>query len=138
MDFRIAVTTAQCLRNHPDSAVIDTMQHLTKVVIVKLREIVGKKTVDMLLEGTDRLHEAALEVIRDSHHLAGRLHLRTKQMLSCNELIERETRHLHDAIVKHRLEGRIRFPGDCIFNLIQCVAERDLRRHLRNRIAGRL
>ena len=90
----------------------------------------------MLLEGADGLHEAALEVVRDRHHLTGCLHLGTEGVLCSDELIERKTRHLDDAVVEHRLEGCVGLTGNGVLDLIEGVAQCDLRGYLRDRVTG--
>ena len=92
----------------------------------------------MLLEGADGLHEAALEVVRDCHHLTGRLHLGTEGVLCGDELIERKTWHLDDTVVEHRLEGCVGLTGNGVLDFIEGVAKCDLRGYLRDRVTGRL
>ncbi len=92
----------------------------------------------MLLQGTDGLHEAALEALGNGHYLAGGLHLGAQEMLCGNELVEGQTRHLHHAVIQHGLEGGVGLAGHGILDLVQCVAQGDLGRYLGNGIAGGL
>ena len=92
----------------------------------------------MLLQGTDRLHQAALEVRADTHDLTGRLHLGSQLMARADEFIERKSRHLDNDVVKHRLETCVCFLCNGILDLIQCIAESDLRSNLCDRVSCRL
>ena len=58
--------------------------------------------------------------------------------LGAGELLEGEARDLGDDVVDRRLEGRRRRPRDVVGDLLERVADRELRGHLRDREAGRL
>ena len=138
VDLLVAVATAKCLGDHPDTTVIDTVKQLMKIMIVEVGEVVGHQRIDVLLEGTDGLHEAALEVVCNRHHLTGRLHLGAESVLCGDELIERKTRHLDNTVVEHRLEGCVGLTGNGILDLVEGVAQCDLCGYLRDRVTGRL
>ena len=92
----------------------------------------------MLLQGADRLHKPRLKALRDRHDLSRRLHLGPEKMLRRPELVEGESRHLYDTVVQGRLKGGVAHSRDLISDLIQRVAERELRRYPRDGIARRL
>ena len=82
----------------------------------------------------ERLGEGAA----DAHRLADRLHLRAERPVGAGELLEREARHLDDHVVERRLEARRRRAGQVVRDLVERVADRELRRDLGDRVAGRL
>ena len=90
------------------------------------------------LERAERLHERFLERPADGHHLAHRLHLRRQRAIGARELLERPARDLDDDVVDGRFEGGWRQPGDVVGDLVEVVAERELRRNLRDRKPGGL
>ena len=59
-------------------------------------------------------------------------------MTRIDEFIEGKSRHLDYHIVKHRLEACVGLLCNSVLDLIQCVAEGDLRGNLRDRISCRL
>ena len=85
------------------------------------------------LERAERLQERFLERAADRHRLAHRLHLRRQRAVGLRELLERPARHLDDDVVDRRLERRRRQPRDVVGDLVEAVAERELRRDLRDR-----
>ena len=90
------------------------------------------------LERPDALHERFLEGAADGHHLAHRLHLRRQRAIGLRELLEVPARDLDDDVVDRRLEGRRREARDVVRDLVEVVAERELRGDLRDREPGRL
>ena len=131
-------STPKCLRDDPDSLVIDILKLFMKLFVIESREVIAHEAVDMLLERTDCLHQSALEVRADAHHFAGRLHLCGQTPLCRDEFVKRKPRHLHHTVVQHRLKAGIGFPGNRIPNLIQRVPESDLGSNLRDRVSCRL
>ena len=85
-----------------------------------------------------RLQERLAERAADPHRLPHRLHLRAERAVGAGELLEREARELDDDVVERRLEARRRRPGEVVRDLVERVADRELRRHLGDRVAGRL
>jgi hypothetical protein len=79
-----------------------------------------------------------VNVAADRHHFADRLHRGRQHGLGALELLEREARDLGDDVIDRRLErGRGR-AGDVVDDLVERVADRQLRRDLGDREAGRL
>ena len=138
MDRFIWDPLADRFRDHPDPAVVHHCQLLQQSVMIQMAEIIGHEAVHMLLQRTDRFHQTAFKVVADAHDFSGRLHLRSQRSLGADKLIERQTRHLNHTIIQHRLKACHRLSGDRIFDLIQRISDGDLRRHLRDRITGRL
>ena len=99
VDLFIGNAAAQRFRNDPDTAVIDYVQLIDQLVMAQSGKVVGKQAVYMLLQGTDSLHESALEVGADAHDLTGCLHLSSQGTLCADEFIERKSRHLDYAVV---------------------------------------
>ena len=48
---------------------------LSSLFIQKAGKVIGHQAVHMLLQRTDRLHQASLKVVADTHHLTGSFHL---------------------------------------------------------------
>ena len=67
-----------------------------------------------------------------------RLHLRGERAVRLGELLEGEPRDLGDDVVDRRLEARGRFARDVVRQLVQPVADRQLRGDLGDRETGRL
>ena len=91
-----------------------------------------------LLERAERLLQRGRVVAADRHRLADRLHGGRERRVGGRELLEREPRHLDDDVVERRLEARRRDPRDVVRDLVEAVADRELRGDLRDREAGRL
>ena len=134
----VGEAAAQCLCNDPDAAIVDHAQFSLKFVIVEGRIVIAHQAVYVLLKGAYRLHECALKVRADCHDLTGRFHLRAERVLRRNKLVEGQARHLDHAVVEHGLKGSVGLLGHRVLDFIQGVAERNLRRDLCNRVAGRL
>ena len=83
-----------------------------------------------------RLGEGLAEGAPDRHRLADRLHVGREPAVGAGELLEGEARDLGDDIVDRRLEGGRRRLGDVVGDLLQGVADRQFRRHLRDRETG--
>ncbi len=90
------------------------------------------------LERAEGLHERFFERAADRHHLAHRLHLRRQGAVCARELLEGPARDLDNDVVDRRLEGSGRESGDVVGNFVEVIAERELRRNLRNRKSRRL
>ena len=90
------------------------------------------------LAGAQRLRERLLERAADRHDLADRLHVGRQPGLGAGELLEREPRPLHDAVVDRRLEAGGRRLGDVVGDLLERVADRQPRGDLRDREPRRL
>src|SRR5262249_20271599 len=72
------------------------------------------------------------------HALPDRLHVGGEPALGAGELLEGEAGHLGDHVVDRRLEGGGRRPRDVVRDLLERVADRELRGPLPGREAGRL
>ena len=94
--------------------------------------------VQLDLRAAHGLHDGHFKRRRDGHDLTGGLHLRAQFAAGADELVERPLGQLHHHIVQRRLEAGAGLAGDLVFDLIQRVAQRDLRGHLGDGIAGRL
>ena len=129
---------ADRLRNHVDSLVIHNLHALQQFFHRKPGKVIAPQTVHMLLQGTDRLHQRPLKVVADAHHFARGLHLRRQSTLRRDKLIERQSRYLHYTVVKGRLKAGVSLARDGVFDLVQRIAERNLCRHLGDRIPGGL
>jgi len=142
VDLRVAV---QLLDRHPDAERVgDVPEPLGARVGELVADLVRVdrlevEAVDADLEPAQRLLQRLLERAPDRHHLADRLHLRGQPVVGLLELLEREARHLGDDVVDRRLERRgRRAPGDVVREFVERVADRELRRDLRDREPGRL
>ena len=91
-----------------------------------------------VFKGAKRFSERFLEGAADGHDLADRLHAGRERVVGALELLEREARHLDDAVVDGRLEARGRRLRDVVHDLVERVAHCELRRGLGNREARRL
>ena len=90
------------------------------------------------LQRAHRLLQRLGEAAAERHHLADALHVRRQGGVGAGELLEGEPRDLHHDVVEARLEARRRLGGDVVRDLVEGVAERELRGDLRDREAGRL
>ena len=91
-----------------------------------------------VLQRAQRLAERLLERAPDGHDLAHRLHARRERVVGVLELLEREARRLHHAVVDARLEAGRRGPRDVVHDLGKRVADGQARGHLRDGKARRL
>ena len=89
------------------------------------------------LERARRLLDRLAERSPDAHHLADALHLRSERRLGAGELLEREPRPLRDDVVDDRLERGAR-TRDVVLQLVERVADGELRGDLRDRVPGGL
>ena len=138
MNLLVGDTLADCFRNDPDTLVIHNLKSLLQLLRIQRREVVAEKTVHMLLQRTDRLHQRALEVVTDAHDLSGRLHLGRQRPLCRDKFIKGQSRNLDNTVVKRRFKGCVGLLCDGILDLIQRVAQRNLCGNLCDRIACRL
>ena len=103
-----------------------------------VRQGFGVQCVEMDLGAAHGLAQRALKVRADGHDLAGGLHLRAETAGRADKLVKRPLGELHDDVVQRGLEAGAGLAGDVVLDLIERVAEGDLRRDLRDRVAGRL
>ena len=81
------------------------------------------------------LHQGLLHVHADGHDLARGLHLGAQGTLAVDELVEGPLGHLSHNVVDGRLEAGAGLAGEGVHDLIQRVADGDLRRALGDGIA---
>ena len=129
---------AQCLADGEDALVVALLDLVDDLLIAQLGDERHGQRIDLHLDRTDCLHHGALEAVGDGHDLAGCLHLRAERFVRIDELVKRPARELDDNVVQRRLKAGYRLSGDRIGQLVQTVADSDLCRDLRDRIAGRL
>ncbi len=109
-----------------------------RIVFARLVGAGEEQAASPELERADALHERFLERPADGHRLADRLHLRRQRPIRLRKLLEVPPRDLDDDVVDGRLEGRRRHTCDVVRDLVEVIAEGELRSDLRNRKAGRL
>ncbi len=85
-----------------------------------------------------RLQERLGERAADPHRLTDGLHLRPEGLVGARELLEGEARELDDDVVERRLEARRRRAREVVRDLVERVADSELRGHLGDRVARRL
>ncbi len=91
-----------------------------------------------LLERAQRLLQRRRVVAADGHRLADRLHGGGERGVGRRELLEVEAGHLDHDVVQRRLEARRSDLGDVVRDLVEAIADRELRGDLGDREAGRL
>ena len=146
VDLRVAV---QLLERHADA---ERIGDVPEPLAARIRELVGDRVrvdslqveaVDADLEAAQRLLQRFLERAADRHHFADRLHLRGQPVVGLLELLEREARHLGDDVIDRRLERRrhevaVVGAGDVVAQLVERIADGELRGDLRDRETGGL
>ena len=90
------------------------------------------------LHRAKRLLQRLGEGAPDRHGFAHRLHRGGEPGLGTGKLLERDTRDLGHHVVDRGLEARRGHPGKVVPDLVQGVADGELRRHLRDGKSGRL
>ena len=108
------------------------------VDVVDLELLVRDEAVHALSDHPQALLDHFLEVTADGHHLADRLHARSQLARDALELAQVPARYLADDIVERRLEAGRRALGHVVLQLVQTVAEAELRGYERERVAGGL
>ncbi len=128
-----------------DAAVDRRPRQLSLALVLDALELTREPRVQVLGVPVERAFEPALglderlaERPADAHRLAHRLHLRAEPRVGARELLEREARDLHDDVVERRLEARRRRLRQVVRDLVERVADCELRRDLCDRVAGRL
>ena len=90
------------------------------------------------LAPVERLQERLRERAPEPERLADGAHLAAEPVVRVRELLEVEARRLHRDVVERGLERRRRLLRDVVRQLVERVADREQRRDLRDREAGRL
>ncbi len=156
----LVAMSAMCCRNHgsirvsscarssvsPSLNPAATWNTRSGVVTAIARSSVGRSSVIGRFEAraaglsSERIAfaERLAERAADRHRLADRLHLRAEHGLRRRELLEREPRPLDDDVIDRRLERCRRDARDVVVELVERVADRELRGDLRDRKARRL
>ena len=98
----------------------------------------GPEAGGLGLHRPHRLAQRLGEVAAHRHGLADALHRGGQPRVGAGELLEREPRDLHHDVVQRRLERRRGAPGDVVGDLVEGVADGQLRGDLGDREAGRL
>ena len=135
--LRHSAALAQCLLDDDDAPVGRGRRDLDQLV-ERAGLVAPVEARSALLERAERLLQGGRVVAADRHRLADRLHGRRERRVGGRELLEVEARHLHDDVVQSRLEARRRHLRDVVRDLVEPVADRELRGDLRDREAGRL
>ena len=107
------------------------MQPLGKILVGEARP--RRRRPALELARSVRLEERLRERTTDAHRLADRLHLRAECLVGTGELLEGETRELDDDVVERRLEARGRCLRQVVGDLVERVADGELRGDLRDR-----
>ncbi len=108
-----------------------------ELVVAPVRERGSGQRLAPEVEAAHRFHQGGAEGAADAHRFAGRFHLGAEPRIGARKLIERPARDLHDDVVERGLVGRFGDTGDGILDFVERHPERDFRRDLRDRIAGR-
>src|SRR5262249_22696281 len=111
------------------------MEALRQVLVVQAGP--GRGSTLLELARAVRLEQCLAERAPDTHRLPHRLHLRPERPIGAGELLEREAGELDDNVVERRLEACGRRLRQVVGDLVERVADRKLRRDLRDRIARR-
>ena len=128
---------AHRLLQHDDPSVSGLLRDLEQLVF-RAGLVAPVEARPALLERAERLLQGRRVVAADRHRLADRFHGRREGRIGVRELLEVEPGHLDDDVVEGRLEARGRRLRDVVGNLVEPVADRELRGELRDRKAGRL
>ena len=88
----------------------------------------------MLFQRTDGLHQSPLKIRADTHYFTGSLHLCGQRPFCRNKFVKRQPGQLHHTIIQCGLKAGTGFAGNGILNLIQRIAQGNLRRHPGNGI----
>ena len=130
-------TALQGLKDGEQSVVIHPAEPLPDGDMV-LGIVFTVQAVQTHFRAPDGLHQRHLEAGCDGHDLAGGLHLGSQLPAGIGKLVKRPLGHFHHDVVNGRLEAGAGLAGDVVLDLIQRVAQRDLRGDLGDGIAGSL
>src|SRR5262249_7374684 len=89
-------------------------------------------------QAANALPQRLFERASDRHHFSDALHLRAERRISAGEFLKCPLRDLRDYVIDRGLEARGRLARDVVVDLVEAVADSELRRDLRDREAGRL
>ncbi len=111
---------------------------LVEALLVEGVLAVAAQAVTAVLKRAHGLAEGLFEGAADGHDLADGLHAGGKGGVRALELLEREARNLHDAVVDGGLEAGRGCLGDVVGDLVERIAHGELCSGLGNREAGGL
>ena len=98
----------------------------------------GSQADMTIFQAAQRFGERLLKGAPDRHHFAHCLHASGERIIGALELLEREARYLHHAVVDGRLEACRRDARDIVHDLVERVAYSQFRSGFRDGKAGRL
>ena len=129
---------AQRLGHVEDAILRGTAYQVVEVVLVEdlLALAVGVQARAPVLKRTHGLAKRLFERAADGHDLAHGLHAGGKRIVGALELLEREARHLHHAVIDGRLEARRRCLRDVVDDLVERVADGQTRGGFRDGETG--
>ena len=138
VDGLVVDAALESLVDAEDALCVLHIHMLHDLLIAQLLEGLVGQGVHSQLDGGDGLHHGSLEAVADAHDLAGGHHLGAQRLVGVDELIEGPLRVLDHDVVQRRLEAGTGLTGNVVGDLVQRVADGDLRRHLGDGVAGGL
>ncbi len=136
MDLLGREAPAVGVADREDAVGVRHAQELAQLLV--LRRPPERQPPAVLLQRPDGLLEGFLERPADRHHFTDRFHLRRQRPVGLGELLEVPAGELHDTVVDRRLERGRRLARDVVPDLVERVADGELRRDLGDGEAGRL
>ena len=105
---------------------------------VILRVLFAVQAVQPHFRAPDGLHQRHFKAGCNGHDLAGGLHLGSQLPAGIGKLVKGPLGHFHHDVVQRRLKAGAGLAGNVVFDLVQRVAQRDLRGDLGDGITGGL
>ena len=135
-----APPAAQRLGHVEDAVLRGTPDQVVEAVLLKhvLAFAIGVQAGTPVLQRAHGLAQGLFKRAADPHDLADGLHARGQHVVGALELLEREARSLHHAVVDRGLEACRRGLRDIVDDLIERVSDGKARRSLRDGETGRL
>ena len=112
------------------------MEFFAKCFHIHLYEFWHIEIVETQLYRTNSLHHSLFKGSTDGHNLTGRFHLSTQSAFCVNEFIESPFWELNNLIVNRWLKASVGVSGYCIYDLVQSVADSNLRSNFCDWITG--
>ena len=138
MDFLHAHARAQCLGNEEQPLVVLLADAREKLLPGIFFDEGTLQAVQIQLQGPDGFHQRRLKVPADGHDLARRLHPGAQRLVRRRKLIKGPAGELHHHIIDGGFKAGIGLAGHAVHNLIQAIADGNLRRNLGNGISRSL
>ncbi len=126
----------QGCKDYKKAFIITFCEQLFYLQIGQFLQLGQMETVQGNLCSPHRFHDALFKAGADRHYFSGGLHLRSQRTLGINKFIKWPFRQFYNYIIKRRFKAGIGFPGYGVFDLIKGITNRDLGRHLGDRITG--